>query len=70
MGSVAAHLFVVTCRACHVPVATVPRIGGEELAALLAHVRACRPDQAPADHRGVEAILRHFDVRATEGDPA
>ena len=41
MGSVAERLFLVTCRSCHLPMATVAHIGGEELAALLAHVRAC-----------------------------
>ena len=58
----AERVFLVICRACQAPVAVVPHIGDEELAALLAHVRACQPDQAPADHPGVEAILRHFNV--------
>ena len=65
----AERVFVVICRYCQAPVATVPHIGGEELVALLAHVRACRPDQA-ADHPGVEATLGHFNVRQIEGSEA
>ena len=59
--------FLVSRRHCHVPTTLVARVGREELDALLAHVRSWRPNEAPRRPAGRVAILRHFDVRATEG---
>ena len=55
---------VVSCRHCREPIVMAARIGYEELDALLAHVRSCRPSAHLPDPPGVEAILRHFEVRA------
>ena len=62
----AERLFLVSCRRCRLPVALAIRVGAAELDALLAHVRACEPDKHLGPAPGVDAILRHFDVRATE----
>jgi hypothetical protein len=59
--------FLVSCRHCRVPITLVARVGHEALDALLAHVRSCRPNEAPRRPAGRVAILRHFAVRATEG---
>ncbi len=59
------RLFLVSCKHCRVPITMVARVGYEDLDALLAHVRSCRPNEAPRRPAGRVAILRHFDVRAT-----
>lgn len=63
----AERLFLVSCRHCRLPITMVPRVGHEDLDALLAHVRSCRPNEAPRRPAGRVAILRHFHVWATEG---
>ena len=38
----------------------------DELETLLAHVRSCKLATSLSEARGVEAVLKHFDVRRTD----
>ena len=67
-GVGAERLFLVSCRYCRVPIATVTRVGAEELEAMLTHLRACRPSALVVDPPRMETLLRHFDVRPAEHD--
>jgi len=60
------RLLVVSCRCCRMPVTAAPRFGPEDLETLLAHVRSCQPATRVPEAPGVEAILKHFDVRRTD----
>ena len=60
------RLFLASCRYCHIPVTIAPRFGLEELETLLTHVRACVPVIHLPETPGVEAILKHFDLRRTD----
>jgi hypothetical protein len=62
-----ASFFLVSCKRCKRPVATVARLDDHELARLRTHLCACRPDEH-LDDLGMEATLRH--VRVTEAAPA
>jgi hypothetical protein len=59
------RLFLASCRYCRIPVTVAPRFGPEELETLLAHVRSCNPVTRLPETPGVEAVLKHFDVRRT-----
>ena len=60
------RLFRASCRYCRIPVTVAPRFGPEELETLLDHVRSCEPTTSLPEVPGVEAILKHFDVRRTD----
>ena len=60
------RLFLASCRYCGSAVTVAPRFGPEELETLVAHVRSCKPATRFPQARGVEAVLKHFDVRRTE----
>ena len=60
-----ASVFLVSCKHCKRPVATVARLDDPELARLRTHLRACRPAER-LDDLDMEATLRHFRVTATE----
>ena len=49
-----------------IAVTVATRFGPEELETLLAHVRSCEPTIRLPEAPGVEAILKHFDVRRTD----
>lgn len=60
------RLLLVSCRYCRIPVAAATHFGAEELETLLAHVCSCKPGTRLAKEGGVEAVLKHFDVRRTD----
>ena len=47
-------------------VTAASHLGPEELETLLAHVRSCKPATRLPEARGVEAVLKHFDLRRTD----
>ena len=63
------RLLLVSCRHCDLLITRVAFLGRQALDALLAHIRSCQPNAALPDPPGVRALLRHFDVRATEAPP-
>ncbi len=60
------RLFLASCRYCRIPVTIATRFGPEELEALLAHVRSCKPTTRLSEPPGIEGVLKHFDVRRTD----
>ena len=60
------RLFVASCRYCGIAVTAAPRFGPEDLETLLAHIRSCEPAARLPEAPGVEAVLKHFDVRRTD----
>lgn len=60
------RLLLVSCRYCRVPVTAATHFGPEELETLLAHVRSCKLATRLSEAPGVEAVLKHFDVRRTD----
>ena len=60
------RLFLASCHYCRKPVTVGPRFGPEEIETLLAHVRSCKQSAHLPEAPGIEAVLKHFDVRRTD----
>ncbi len=62
--------WIVSCQHCHQVVALVPRIGGDDLKRLQAHLLVCTPCEATNQPLGIRALLEHFHVEPEDPEAA
>ena len=58
--------WIVSCQHCHQAVAFVPRLGGDDLERLRAHLLTCRTGQVINRPLGIQSLLEHFRVESAD----